>query len=382
MIPYSRQSISEHDIEEVIQVLRSDMITQGPINKKFEQEICSYTTCKYSVLTNSATSALHLACLALGLGPNDILWTSPNSYVASANAGLFCNAHVDFVDINLETFNMCVKALEEKLKLAELNGKLPKIVMPVHFAGQSCDMVSISELAKKYGFRVIEDGSHAIGGKYLGEPIGSCTYSDITVFSFHPVKIITTGEGGSAVTNDPSLFEKLKLLCSHGVTRDPNKMETETENSWVYDQIILGFNYRMSDLNAALGASQLKRIDEFTRRRHEIARRYDEELSPSNLVTPYRDPKNYSALHLYPIQTYQRIQIFNWLQSQGIKVNVHYRPIHIQPFWKKKGFLPGDFPNSETYYSKAISLPIHFNLTDDQQDKVCLLYTSPSPRDS
>ena len=376
MIPYSRQSISEQDIEEVVQVLRSDMITQGPINKKFEEEICSFTTCKYSVLTNSATSALHLACLALGLGPNDILWTSPNSYVASANAGLFCNAHVDFVDIDLETFNMCVRALEEKLKLAELNGKLPKIVMPVHFAGHSCDMFSISKLAKKYGFRVIEDASHAIGGKYHGEPIGSCTYSDITVFSFHPVKIITTGEGGSAVTNDPLLFESLKLLCSHGVTRDPNKMETETENSWVYDQIILGFNYRMSDLNAALGSSQLKRIDEFTRRRHEIARKYDEELSPLNLITPYRDPKNYSALHLYPIQTDQRMEIFNWLHSEGIKVNVHYRPIHIQPYWRKKGFLPGDFPNSETYYSKAISLPIHFNLTDDQQDKVIKVLNS------
>ena len=376
MIPYSRQSISEQDIEEVVQVLRSDMITQGPINKKFEEEICSFTTCKYSVLTNSATSALHLACLALGLGPNDILWTSPNSYVASANVGLFCNAHVDFVDIDLETFNMCVRALEEKLKLAELNGKLPKIVMPVHFAGHSCDMFSISKLAKKYGFRVIEDASHAIGGKYHGEPIGSCTYSDITVFSFHPVKIITTGEGGSAVTNDPLLFENLKLLCSHGVTRDPNKMETETENSWVYDQIILGFNYRMSDLNAALGSSQLKRIDEFTRRRHEIARKYDEELSPLNLITPYRDPKNYSALHLYPIQTDQRMEIFNWLHSEGIKVNVHYRPIHIQPYWRKKGFLPGDFPNSETYYSKAISLPIHFNLTDDQQDKVIKVLNS------
>ena len=376
MIPYSRQSISEQDIEEVVQVLRSDMITQGPINKKFEEEICSFTTCKYSVLTNSATSALHLACLALGLGPNDILWTSPNSYVASANVGLFCNAHVDFVDIDLETFNMCVRALEEKLKLAELNGKLPKIVMPVHFAGHSCDMFSISKLAKKYGFRVIEDASHAIGGKYHGEPIGSCTYSDITVFSFHPVKIITTGEGGSAVTNDPLLFESLKLLCSHGVTRDPNKMETETENSWVYDQIILGFNYRMSDINAVLGSSQLKRIDEFTRRRHEIARKYDEELSPLNLITPYRDPKNYSALHLYPIQTDQRMEIFNWLQSEGIKVNVHYRPIHIQPYWRKKGFLPGDFPNSETYYSKAISLPIHFNLTDDQQDKVIKVLNS------
>ena len=376
MIPYSRQSISEQDIEEVVQVLRSDMITQGPINKRFEEEICSFTTSKYSVLTNSATSALHLACLALGLGPNDILWTSPNSYVASANVGLFCNAHVDFVDIDLETFNMCVRALEEKLKLAELNGKLPKIVMPVHFAGHSCDMFSISKLAKKYGFRVIEDASHAIGGKYHGEPIGSCTYSDITVFSFHPVKIITTGEGGSAVTNDPLLFENLKLLCSHGVTRDPSKMETETENSWVYDQIILGFNYRMSDLNAALGSSQLKRIDEFIRRRHEIARKYDEELSPLNLITPYRDPKNYSALHLYPIQTDQRMEIFNWLHSEGIKVNVHYRPIHIQPYWRKKGFLPGDFPNSETYYSKAISLPIHFNLTDDQQDKVIKVLNS------
>ncbi len=370
MIPYSRQSISEKDIEEVVKILRSDMITQGPSNKNFEEEICSYTTCKYSVLTNSATSALHLACLALGLGPNDILWTSPNSYVASANVGLFCNANVDFVDIELETYNMCVNSLEEKLRLAEINGKLPKIVMPVHFAGQSCDMASISKLANKYGFRVIEDGSHAIGGKYHGKPIGSCTYSDITVFSFHPVKIITTGEGGSAVTNDPLLFENLKLLCSHGVTRDPNKMETKTESLWVYDQIKLGFNYRMSDLNAALGSNQLKRIGEFTKRRHEIADKYDEELSQSNLIIPYRDPNNDSSLHLYPIQVNQRLQVFNLLHKEGIKVNVHYRPIHTQPYWKKRGFLPGDFPNSETYYSKAISLPIYFDLTNEQQDKV------------
>ena len=370
MIPYSRQSISEKDIEEVVKILRSDMITQGPSNKNFEEEICSYTTCKYSVLTNSATSALHLACLALGLGPNDILWTSPNSYVASANVGLFCNANVDFVDIELETYNMCVNSLEEKLRLAEINGKLPKIVMPVHFAGQSCDMASISKLANKYGFRVIEDGSHAIGGKYHGKPIGSCTYSDITVFSFHPVKIITTGEGGSAVTNDPLLFENLRLLCSHGVTRDPNKMETKTESLWVYDQIKLGFNYRMSDLNAALGFNQLKRIGEFTKRRHEIADKYDEELSQSNLIIPYRDPNNHSSLHLYPIQVNQRLQVFNSLHKEGIKVNVHYRPIHTQPYWKKRGFLPGDFPNSETYYSKAISLPIYFDLTNEQQDKV------------
>ena len=283
MIPYSRQSINEQDIEEVIKVLRSDLITQGPINKKFEEEICSYTGCKYSVVTNSATSALHLACLALGLGPGDTLWTSPNSYVASANVGLLCNAEVDFVDIDSKTYNMCVKALDQKLRKAEADGKLPKIVMPVHFAGQSCDMISIKKLAEKYGFKIIEDASHAIGGRYNGEPIGSCSFSDIVVFSFHPVKIITTGEGGSALTNDLLLLERLRLMCSHGVTRDPSKMVTKSGDAWVYDQISLGFNFRMSDLNAALGLSQLKRIDPFIRKRNEIAKRYDEELSQLNL---------------------------------------------------------------------------------------------------
>ena len=370
MIPYSRQSINEQDIEEVIKVLRSDLITQGPINKKFEEEICSYTGCKYSVVTNSATSALHLACLALGLGPGDTLWTSPNSYVASANVGLLCNAEVDFVDIDSKTYNMCVKSLDQKLRKAEADGKLPKIVMPVHFAGQSCDMISIKKLAEKYGFKIVEDASHAIGGRYNGEPIGSCSFSDIVVFSFHPVKIITTGEGGSALTNDLLLLERLRLMCSHGVTRDPSKMVTKSGDAWVYDQISLGFNFRMSDLNAALGLSQLKRIDQFIRKRNEIAKRYDEELSQLNLKIPFRDFANPSSLHLYPIQTKQRGRVFDLCHKEGIKVNVHYKPIHIQPFWQNKGFLPGDHPNSEAYYSKAISLPIHPELSDEQQEKV------------
>ncbi len=376
MIPYSRQSISEQDIEEITKVLRSDLITQGPISEEFEAEICSYTGCKYSVLTNSATSALHLACLALGLGPGDKLWTSPNSYVASANVGLLCNAEVDFVDIDAKTYNMCVKSLAQKLGKAEVDGKLPKIVMPVHFAGQSCDMISIKKLSEKYGFKIVEDGSHAIGGRYNGEPIGSCLFSDITVFSFHPVKIITTGEGGSALTNDLLLSERLRLLRSHGVTRDPSKMVTRSGDPWVYDQISLGFNYRMSDLNAALGLSQLRRIDQFIGKRNEIAKIYDEELSQLNLKLPFRDLTHLSSLHLYPIQTDQRSRVFDFFHREGVKVNVHYKPIHTQPFWQKRGFLVGDYPVSEDYYSKAISLPIHSELSDGQQDKVIKLLKS------
>ena len=376
MIPYSRQSISEQDIEEITKVLRSDLITQGPISEEFEAEICSYTGCKYSVLTNSATSALHLACLALGLGPGDKLWTSPNSYVASANVGVLCNAEVDFVDIDAKTYNMCVKSLAQKLGKAEVDGKLPKIVMPVHFAGQSCDMISIKKLSEKYGFKIVEDGSHAIGGRYNGEPIGSCLFSDITVFSFHPVKIITTGEGGSALTNDLLLSERLRLLRSHGVTRDPSKMVTRSGDPWVYDQISLGFNYRMSDLNAALGLSQLRRIDQFIGKRNEIAKIYDEELSQLNLKLPFRDLTHLSSLHLYPIQTDQRSRVFDFFHREGVKVNVHYKPIHTQPFWQKRGFLVGDYPVSEDYYSKAISLPIHSELSDGQQDKVIKLLKS------
>ena len=370
MIPYSKQSIDEEDINEVIKVLKSDMITQGPVVSNFEKAICTYTSSNFSVLTNSATSALHISCLALGLGKEDILWTSPNSYVASANVGLLCNAEVDFVDIDKDNYNMCTKALLEKLKIAEKYGKLPKIVMPVHFAGQSCDMLSIKKLADKYGFKIIEDASHAVGGSYNKKKIGSCEYSDITVFSFHPVKIITTAEGGCALTNDEEIYEKLKLFSSHGVTRDPKKMTKKTKDKWLYDQICIGLNYRMSDLNAALGLSQLFKVDRFLFKRHSIAKRYFEQLENLDLKLPKQEDYSFSALHLFPIQIKNRRKIFNLLHKNDIKVNVHYRPIHTQPFWEKKGFKNGLFPNAETYYSKAISLPIFYELNEEMQNKV------------
>lgn len=370
MIPYSRQSINDEDISEVIKVLKSEMITQGPIVEKFEKTICSYTSSNYSVLTNSATSALHISCLALGLSKGDILWTSPNSYVASANVGLLCNAKVDFVDIDPENYNMCPTALSIKLKNAEKLGKLPKIVMPVHFAGQSCDMIKIKKLSEKYGFKIIEDASHAIGGSYNNTKIGSCKFSDITVFSFHPVKIITTAEGGCAITNNDEIFEKLKLFSSHGVTRDPKHMVEKNSDKWVYDQISIGFNYRMSDINAALGISQLLRIDCFLKKRNKIAKKYFQQLKNIDLKLPKQEDYNFSALHLFPIQVKNRKRIYELFHQKNIKVNVHYRPIHTQPFWQEKGFKFGLFPNSELYYSRAISLPIFYDLSDEMQDNV------------
>ena len=370
MIPYSRQSINENDINEVIKVLKSEMITQGPIVEKFEKTICSYTSSNYSVLTNSATSALHISCLALGLSKGDILWTSPNSYVASANVGLLCNAKVDFVDIDPENYNMCPTALSIKLKNAEKLGQLPKIVMPVHFAGQSCDMIKIKKLSEKYGFKIIEDASHAIGGSYNNTKIGSCRFSDITVFSFHPVKIITTAEGGCATTNNDEIFEKLKLLSSHGVTRNPKFMAEKNSDKWVYDQISIGFNYRMSDMNAALGLSQLLRIDCFLKKRNKIAKKYFQQLKNIDLKLPKQEDYNLSAFHLFPIQVKNRKRIYELFHQNDIKVNVHYRPIHTQPFWQKRGFKSGLFPNSEFYYSQAISLPIFYDLNDEFQDNV------------
>lgn len=374
-IPYGRQHITQTDIEAVVNVLTSDFLTQGSQVPAFEQAVCDYTEAKYGVAVNSATSALHIACLALGLKQNDWLWTTPITFVASANCGLYCGAKVDFVDIDPTTLNMSVTALEEKLKLAKTQNRLPKIVIPVHFTGEPCDMAKIHELSKVYGFHIIEDASHAIGGKYDGKPIGSCEYSDITVFSFHPVKIITTAEGGLATTNDKTLAEKMQLLRSHGITRDSNVMTHEPDGGWYYQQIDLGFNYRMTELQGALGVSQMANLDTFVARRHKLAKRYDELLKDLPIILPYRNPTNYSGLHLYPIQIKTdsgktRKQVFDSLRKQHIGVNVHYIPVHTQPYYQQMGFAQGDFPHAENYYQNAISLPLYYDLTDDLQDQV------------
>lgn len=375
-ISYGRQSISQKDIDSVVEVLKSDFLTQGPKVPLFEQTVAEYCGAEYGVAVNSATSALHIACLALGLGEGDILWTSPNSFVASANCGLYCGAKVDFVDIDPQTYNLSADRLEDKLIKAKADNQLPKIVIPVHFAGQSCDMARIHQLSQEYGFRIIEDASHAIGGKYLDKPVGGCQYSDITVFSFHPVKIITTAEGGLATTNQPGLAEKMHLLRSHGVTRDPSLMVHPSEGGWYYEQIGLGFNYRMTELQAALGVSQMERLDEFVFQRHQLQQRYDELLDELPVVTPYQSADAYSALHLYPIQVKlgqvnkSHKQIFEELRSKGIGVNLHYIPIHTQPYYQNMGFRRGDFPNAEKYYTQAISIPIFQGLTFDVQDIV------------
>jgi len=375
-IPYGKHNITEGDINAVIDVLKSDFLTQGPLVVKFEESVCKYVDSKFSVSTNSATSALHIACIALGLSKDDWLWTSTNSFVASANCGLYCRAKVDFVDIDTKTYNMCVNSLEKKLSKAERDGKLPKIVIPVHFAGQSCDMAKIHELSKKYGFKIIEDASHAIGGKYLDKFIGNCEYSDITVFSFHPVKIITTAEGGMATTNSKELFEKMQMLRSHHITRDQKFMTSESEGAWYYQQTGLGFNYRITELQAALGISQIQRIDKFISKRNYLGKRYDSLLDSLPIIKPYQHKNNYSSLHLYPVQldvkktNRSRAYVFDKLISSNIGVNVHYIPIHRQPYYEKLGFKKGDFPNAEQYYENAISLPLFYDMTDEQQDKV------------
>ncbi|MDC0446753.1 UDP-4-amino-4,6-dideoxy-N-acetyl-beta-L-altrosamine transaminase [Gammaproteobacteria bacterium] len=372
MIPYGKQEISQTDIDSVVSVLKSDFITQGPQIPLFEQKVANYCGASYGVSVNSATSALHIACLSLNLGKGDWLWTSPNSFVASANCALYCGAKVDFVDIDPKTYNLSVKALEEKLVRAELDGRLPKIVIPVHFAGQSCNMKRIHFLSRKYGFRVIEDASHAIGGKYLNKPIGGCNYSDITIFSFHPVKIITTAEGGLATTNNADLAEKMKLLRSHGISRNEKLIKSD----WLYQQIDLGFNYRMTELQAALGISQLKHLDNFVEMRHKIRRCYDELLKDLPITLPFQDKDCYSAVHLYPILIdldkvgKSRRQVFEELRGMGIGVNVHYIPIHTQPYYQDMGFKKGNFPKSETYYQHAVSIPLFPGLTENDQNKV------------
>lgn len=376
MIPYSKQDINQDDINAVINVLHSDFLTQGPQVSLFEKSISDYCGAKYAVAVNSATSALHIACLALGLGKGDHLWTSPNTFVSSANCGLFCGATVDFVDINPRTFNLCAKELEKKLIQAKLDAKLPKIVIPVHFAGQSCEMDRIFSLSQEYNFKIIEDASHAIGGKYLNKPIGNCQYSQITVFSFHPVKIITTAEGGLATTNDKNLSERMRLFCSHGVTRDPELMKKKSDGAWYYQQIDLGFNYRMNEIQAMLGISQMKRLDEFVHRRHSLQVRYNHLLSDLPLILPHQSKDSYSALHLYPIQIdldkvrISHSQVFDRLRKNGLGVNLHYIPVHTQPYYQNMGFKVGDFPNAENYYNRAISIPLFHGMTFDQQDKV------------
>ena len=370
MIRYGQQDITQADIDAVIAVMKSVNLTQGPAITQFEQSIMDHCGAKHAVAVNSATSALHIACLALELGTGDWLWTTPNTFVASANCALYCGAQVDFVDIDPQTWNLCPQALEVKLIAAEKAGRLPKIVVPVHLTGQPCDMQAIHALSQRYGFKIIEDASHAIGGRYKGEPIGNCRYSDITVFSFHPVKIITTAEGGMAVTNNEQLATRLNLLRSHGITRDPALMTQPMDGPWYYQQVALGFNYRMTDLQAALGVSQMTRLNQYVERRHEIAQRYNTLLENLPLTLPWQHPDSYSAYHLYVIRLQSdklqcsHLQVFEALRAKDIIVNLHYIPVHTQPYYQQMGFKAGDFPEAERYYREAISIPMHPTLTD------------------
>ncbi len=376
MIYYGRQNINAKDIQSVVDVLNSDFLTQGPVLEQFEKKVADYCGAKYAVAVTNATSALHIACRAAGLGEGDSLWTSPITFTASANCGRYCGADVDFVDINSATYNMSVTLLAEKLEKAKKNGKLPKIVVPVHLAGQSCAMKEIHELAEKYGFTVLEDASHAIGADYLDTKVGSCKYSDMTVFSFHPVKIITTGEGGMVLTNNEELYKKLCLYRSHGITRDASLMTHEADGPWYYQQVDLGYNYRMTEMQAALGYSQMDRLDEFVARRRYLVNRYNDLLQDMDVVTPYVLPEANPSWHLYMIRvdftklSIDKVKLFAEMKKRGVMLNLHYIPVHTQPYYQKLGFKQGDFPNSEKYYAEIFTLPLYYDLTEKQQDEI------------
>lgn len=379
MIPYGRQDISDADIDAVVEVLRSDFLTQGPAVPRFEEAVRAATGARHAVAMNSATSALHAAVAALGLGPGDLLWTSPITFVASANCARYCGADVGFVDIEPETFNMCPDALGRKLAEAAAAGRLPRVIVPVHMGGQSPRMDRIAELARAHGVRIVEDASHSIGASYRGAPVGDCAYSDITVFSFHPVKIVTSAEGGMAVTNDPELAARMELFRSHGITRDPSRMTHAPDGPWYYQQVQLGWNYRMTDMQAALGASQMSRLAEFVDRRNALADRYDALLSGLPVMRPGRDPEARSSWHLYIIRlndAARHRQVFEALRADGIGVNLHYIPVHLQPYYRDLGFSPGDFPVAEDYYARAISIPLYPGLTEADQDRVVASLTA------
>lgn len=374
MIPYGRQSVSDEDISAVIEVLRSDFLTQGPAIEVFERAMAEYCGVRHAVAVSSGTAALHVACLASGLGPGDLLWTAPITFVASANCALYCGADVDFVDIDPATWTMDVDKLEAKLVEADAVGRLPKIVAPVHFGGLSCDMQRVDELAKRYGITILEDAAHALGGRYAGAPVGSCRYSDMAMFSLHPVKSITTGEGGLVCTNDDQLAERMRVLRTHGITRDPEQMEGESEGGWYYEQVSLGFNYRLTDIQAALGTSQLGRLDEFVRHRNSLAARYRDLLAGLPLRWQSGSDDAYSAYHLFAVRLTEdappRGVVFERMRNAGVNVNVHYIPVHLQPYYAALGFSRGDFPAAEEYYERAITLPLYPDLTEEQQNEV------------
>jgi UDP-4-amino-4,6-dideoxy-N-acetyl-beta-L-altrosamine transaminase len=371
-IPYGRQNITDEDIDAVVAILQSDYLTQGPKVPEFERELASITGAAYAVALNSATSALHVACMALDLGAGDWLWTVPNTFVASANCALYCGAKVDFVDIDPITYTMCPDALEAKLKQAKTAGTLPKIIVPVHLCGQSCNMEAISRIARSFSVKIIEDASHAIGAHYQGRPVGDCRFSEITVFSFHPVKIITTAEGGLATTQDASLARKMDLARSHGITRDPGEMTHAPDGPWYYQQISLGYNYRMTELQGALGLSQLKQLQTFVRRRRQLAAQYDDLLSGLPLKRPEQHPDSNSSWHLYVVRVAadRHTTVFEALRAAGIGVNLHYIPVHTHPYYQAMGFAPGQFPQAESYYAEAISIPLYAGLSDADQRRV------------